>query len=227
MHPIETIRLFTAIRRPYASDRQAILNVLSVYRQADTAIRRFQRQTGLRCISGCGACCEKHDFDTTMLELMPLAFSLWCRGTLDFWHTRALAAREGDRCIFYNAHPGTDSAGRCLMYPLRPLVCRLFGFTAQDDKYGAPRLVACASVKKVFPRSYERATALTLREGAPKMSHFSLRLLITGDEVTRKRLFINAGFLKASERIERITRRQRDSCFDVFTGQRPSPGLAG
>ena len=43
----------------------------------DTEISAFQSKANLQCISGCGNCCTKPDIETSQVEFLQWAFSLF------------------------------------------------------------------------------------------------------------------------------------------------------
>ena len=72
-------------------------------------------------------------------------------------------ATEGRTCPFYLRH----RSGHCAVYPARPLVCRLFGFSATRNKDGAPMFRPCRHMP---------VPGLIPLRGAPIMSDAGTRL---------------------------------------------------
>lgn len=139
------------------------LKLLQLFSDTDNATQKFSSWSGLRCPEGCGSCCEKPVVHTSAIELIPLAQHLFSQGSAEEWYRRAKERGPGI-CVFYEPHGG--GKGRCSVYPLRPLVCRLFGFAAVRDKYGTPQLAACVVHRQHQPEAVARAEA-AVREGAP------------------------------------------------------------
>lgn len=128
-------------------------NVLSIYDALDENILRFKQTAGIDCAPGCGRCCERPGsaIEAGVLELLPLSLELWQGKEAEGRLAQARQAGEHAPCIFYGPDPSLPGNGRCGVYRLRPLVCRLFGFSFRRDKYGRPVLVACRVMKKIYP----------------------------------------------------------------------------
>ena len=62
---------------------EIVSQVMDLYTQIDKAVAEFQLKCGLRCPSGCGACCPTANVETTILEMMPLALEILRRGEAD------------------------------------------------------------------------------------------------------------------------------------------------
>src|SRR4051812_38951753 len=92
-----------------------------LYQRIDADSQAFNAVEGLRCPSGCGACCTYPDVSCTVLEILPLAFQFLQAGTAESWLQR-LENESHPRCPFF-ASQGGDK-GSCTEYPLRPAVCR-------------------------------------------------------------------------------------------------------
>ncbi|MDQ3534847.1 MAG: YkgJ family cysteine cluster protein, partial [Bacteroidota bacterium] len=59
------------------SIREIVSQVEDVFIELDLDIAKFQQETGLGCIRGCGECCKKPDIEATVLEFLPLAYHLY------------------------------------------------------------------------------------------------------------------------------------------------------
>lgn len=139
------------LRRLTAPDQYAIRQLLKVYRDADRETLRFARLTKLRCPSGCGACCHSTKVEASLFEMLPLALMLWSKGqgltTLQKLKKRA----RRKKCLFFKASPRNARSGRCQIYPYRPLICRLFGFSVSQNKYGQYAYGGCRIIKSTNP----------------------------------------------------------------------------
>jgi Fe-S-cluster containining protein len=128
-------------------------NVLSIYHNLDERILQFKQTAGIDCVPGCGRCCERSGsaIEASVLELLPLSLELWQGNEAEARLAQARQAGEHAPCIFYGPDHVLPGNGRCGVYRLRPLVCRLFGFSFRRDKYGRPVLVSCRVMKKIYP----------------------------------------------------------------------------
>ncbi|MFH1469126.1 MAG: YkgJ family cysteine cluster protein [Pseudomonadota bacterium] len=108
-----------------------VQDVLGLLAEAEMQAFAFKRATGIDCPSGCGDCCRDHHPEDSVLAALPAARWALERG----WEEQlVIAAREASDgpCVFYDGERG----GHCAVYPLRPLICRLFGYAAGRDKHG-------------------------------------------------------------------------------------------
>ncbi len=116
-----------------------------LYQRADAAVTEFVDASGVSCPFGCGSCCEGFVPDILPLEASYLA--TFIAGT-DKAGAFALAAtglearlRDDGRlgCPLY----ADDRPYHCTVYEARPLICRMFAFSATRDKVGAPTFSVC------------------------------------------------------------------------------------
>ncbi len=134
----------------------------ALYARLDRALAGRQRDLALPCGAGCDACCTSSP-RVTLLEYLGLVEYLERSEQLPDFVTRALelAERHGPELDALSTAeagptpeqpelafrcPALDSQGRCLGYPRRPAVCRLFGSSFDDDD----RLYACGLVAEAL-----------------------------------------------------------------------------
>jgi len=127
--------------------------VLEQLTRYDALTNRLMTATGLCCPPGCARCCESLEVEASVLELLPLAVELWRTGEADRWLERAVGVADSGPCVFHDPARLWYGQGRCRIYPLRPLVCRLFGYAASRDKHGRPRLGTCRFVNQLVPEA--------------------------------------------------------------------------
>ncbi|MDK9706667.1 MAG: YkgJ family cysteine cluster protein [Desulforhopalus sp.] len=122
---------------------------MSIYRQLDAAVAAFAERTGLSCPQGCGHCCLSENVEATVLECLPLAFTLFRDGQADALLQQLEDAGDRGRCVLYR--PDLTQAGLwgCSQYATRPVVCRLFGFAGNRDRDGVPRLAMCRVIAEL------------------------------------------------------------------------------
>lgn len=127
-----------------------------IYERLDGEIRKFRKQSKVTCIKGCGKCCEHVYLETSVLELLPLAYVLWNRPKRDLWLRKLKKLPSEGRCVFYEKSAAGPGQGRCRIYHLRPLMCRLFGFAAKTNKFGGKQWVLCNPLKGNLGAEYVR-----------------------------------------------------------------------
>ena len=129
-----------------------IARVLELYEEIDRHCLSFQLESGLRCLDGCGSCCDSLKVESTPVVMLPAAAELFRRGELEAWHERLVTGEyDGLRCVFYSPAPLFPSNGHCSMYAQRPTICRLFGFSAVMNKKGLVEFGACRQLKTAVP----------------------------------------------------------------------------
>jgi len=184
------------------SDRGKVRELLRIYSVLARETARIQKLTGLRCLPGCGECCNNPNVEVAVLELLPLAAELWRTGQARPVLERLSGEDFPPICIFYERHPESRRNGCCAVYTLRPLICRLFGFATVMDKNNQPELVTCAAIKQTQSPEYQKAGEM-LRQGmtAPRMADYFRRIQMIDLAMTQYRLPINEALRLAIERV--------------------------
>jgi Fe-S-cluster containining protein len=163
--------------------------------QAESRAAIAARGAALACPEDCGSCCEGFVPDILPIEARYLAAWL-----LRF--SPELAARAIDwsdavigmapPCPFYEA---ARPDGHCVVYPARPLICRLFGFAALRDREGIESYSLCRRMPaRTGKRSWSGAE-LERELGAafPDMADFSaLTVALAPDEAGGRALLTQA-----------------------------------
>lgn len=173
--------------------------VEEVFRDLDASIATFQADTGWGCREGCGDCCNNAEVEVTVLEALPHALLLWQSEKAELYHG-LLKSKLGSACLFYAASAQDSSKGRCSIYGTRPMLCRMFGFTAQTDKHSQARLAACRWQKLEASELLSKIDQ-SLKDGtlqAPIFSFWEQRLSeLDPSKLLGERIPINEAFLKA------------------------------
>lgn len=115
-------------------------SLIDLYEKSTSATQIFQSTFGVYCHPGCGTCCEHF-----LPELSEVEASLMAAYILLIKQDHTLVERlqnhdgEGAPCPLYTP----DSPAHCLVYPVRGLICRLFGACPSEDKSGHPVFRKC------------------------------------------------------------------------------------
>jgi len=137
--------------------KQKVRAVEKLFKRLDSEIAEFRKESGFYCFSGCGKCCNKPDIEASPLEFLPLAFQWFVEGRAEEMYEK-LEENQSLNCIVYQPlsldHPNN---GHCGQYEFRGLVCRLFGYGANKDKYGQLRMVTCKLIKEQQAENYQKA----------------------------------------------------------------------
>lgn len=177
-----------------------VREIEGLFSLADRQAEQFRTNSALRCIEGCGRCCENPRIETTVTELLPLALELWKTKTADHWLAQVESSHDAGRCVFFQPDPVGTGKGRCGVYPFRPLVCRLYGFSANADKFNRLRLITCSIIKASQPKEMAQAQKLiNQKTHVPKMTDFAMRVSQLDPVRGGRRIPINAAIRSAVE----------------------------
>lgn len=125
--------------------RDRLSALADLYARADAAVDDFVRASGLGCPFGCGSCCEGFVPDILPIEADFVALQLARQDRTEAFRVAAqgLSPRrfEGGRtgCPLYRA----DTPFHCGTYANRPLICRMYAFSAVRDKRGQAEFSLC------------------------------------------------------------------------------------
>lgn len=184
------------------SIKEKVQLVEEVFAHLDDDIAKFQQETGLGCIRGCGECCKKPDIEATVLEFLPLAYYLF-KTNRDAEVLQGLEkTNSAPPCTFFSTiFPGYQS-GRCTIYLHRGLICRLFGFSATKDKEGNPVLATCKIIKSELSDKY-KAAVQSIGEGGfvPVMNQYYIKLLAIDLDLGNRFYPINEAIKIAIEKV--------------------------
>lgn len=126
----------------------------TIYARIDREHAAFRRSAAERgktvaCPPLCGNCCVRFVPDAMPIEADYLALFLLTRRPVPidrFFARRDEASAKDSACPFWDeSKPGEN----CMVYPGRPLVCRLFGFCSILGKDGEPAFALCHGMPPV------------------------------------------------------------------------------
>lgn len=125
-----------------------VRQVEELFDRLDKEIINFKSETKLHCLTGCGKCCSKPDIDASPLEFLPWALHLFLNGKAEETLLE-LNNSSITTCHIYRPLALIEEYnGSCSNYRYRGLICRLFGYAANRDKYGELRLATCKIIKE-------------------------------------------------------------------------------
>lgn len=178
---------------------EVIDRIVSVYAQLDQQVAEFQMKTGLRCTDACGGvCCPTSRVSATLLEMIPAAHQILTRGEGMDWIDR-IHSEPNNRCIFYSQDKPDGTAGHCTNYPLRPAVCRLFGFATVRNRLGKRVLSVCSYLAKTAPDAV--VCAQLQQDEAPCLSDVGIRMYGLAPSLGMELMPINQALEKAIYRL--------------------------
>lgn len=173
--------------------------VEAVFDDLEQTFSNYQQQTGLTCLSGCGACCNNPKVEATPLELLPLALHYYDLGQAEQM-LADLQQYSGFSCFHYKRHSLDGLAGQCSVYRQRPAICRMFGAASVGSKDGKGRLSVCKVIKQERPDAYESVIASDCTD-APRMSHGKSRIQQLDFRLGQQDMPINEALIVALEKV--------------------------
>ena len=179
-----------------------LAEIRRIYQEIDQQIAFFQNTTDLHCLECCGSCCESLEVEATVTELLPLAEEIFQSSRQD---SLAELIEQNEKknnpaCVLYRPDPLIPGNGRCGQYPLRPLVCRLFGFAGRYSKSQKPEFSTCKKIKAQDPEKVSAAQEL-IRAGLnmPIYQSSFIRLASLQPGLGFQRLPVNRALKRALE----------------------------
>jgi len=172
-----------------------------VYADLERQIANFKRGAGIECLRKCTFCCATAKFvEASIFEMLPLSLHFWEEGRA----LEILEKLEGIHpeapCILLNPNPPDELSGGCSYYRFRPLICRLFGFSATVDKNGKPFISLCVPLKELHSGVAERVNK-KIREDLPfpLMADFSRKVAMIHPHLGQEKYPVNIALLEALE----------------------------
>ena len=114
-----------------------------IYAEFDLKVTEFAGVSCLSCPLGCGDCCDHADTEVTKNEAVLIAsYIREEKPALEERMETVLAEPNRTECVFYDR----DKDFHCRIYPVRPLICRAFGYSAYSDRTGSKLFAFCPSM---------------------------------------------------------------------------------
>ena len=166
---------------------QRLMALDAIYDHVERHQRTFRNSAAscgapIACPDRCGTCCLHFVPDTMPVEADRLAFYLLTKrkDLIDHFIENKKASEGRDAaCPFWDPEkPGQN----CMVYPARPLICRLFGFCSITDKNGEPAFSLCRQrppLSGTARRNFVGSTVMEEIFGAvpPPMTDFSMEIV--------------------------------------------------
>jgi uncharacterized protein len=123
-----------------------VANIEEIFASIEADTRVFLEKAAVKCPPGCYQCCTGKNITACPLEFIPYAWDLKKRGVLEerYWDFK-----NGDKSFCYLLKTNEEGTyGMCGEYPLRGVVCRLFGSAAMMGKEGVKKYIGCKILKE-------------------------------------------------------------------------------
>jgi Fe-S-cluster containining protein len=134
------------------SSFEGLEQLSKIYAELDSRITTMQAATGLSCLPFCKHCCDipAERISVTLLEALPLSIHWWQIGQASIWLKKLSQTEDSrDRCLLFQTND--PAAWGCRYYRWRPLLCRMFCFSAVFDKRRKPQITLCKPLQQHFP----------------------------------------------------------------------------
>lgn len=189
------------------------VQVLNLYRVADRAVAAYQKISGLVCPGGCVKCCFSEKVEATVLEMIPVAFSLFKSSQAELILKRIEKQDSLQQCVLFRpdlSQPDGDGGG-CTQYPDRALICRLFGFAGNTDRTGVPQLARCRDMPVEPKTKKSRQASPESTTGMPLFHAFGIALIAIHPDLGTVRKPINEALSEALVKVGLILDLERQS----------------
>jgi len=171
-----------------------------LFYQLEQESAQFEKSSGMHCVSGCGKCCTNPNIEASPLEFLPWAFHLFLNGQAE--NTLEILTKTNHPTCFIYKPLTVLGQGRCSDYKYRGLICRLFGFAANTDKYGNLRLATCKIIKEGQSDAYKTTSeAITKGLHVPVFTEYYMQLNQIDFQLGNKILPINKALKMAIEEV--------------------------
>ncbi len=165
----------------------------------------FKKSAGIECLRRCTYCCATAKFvEASIFEMLPLSLQLWKEGRAEPLLEELEGIHPEDACILLRPNLPEGLSGGCSYYRFRPLVCRLFGFSAALDKHGTPHVAICKPLKEMDKKMADRIDE-SIKGGlpVPLIPDFSRRVAFLHPNFGREKYPINIALREALEIVGR------------------------
>lgn len=172
-----------------------------LYSELDSKISDVKRITGLRCIENCRTCCETpfENIEVSIFELLPLSIELWKIKKAEEVLTK-IEDIDNNKCVLYVNDQNALKEGGCSFYSYRPLICRLFGYSAVINRNGNRELTICKLIKNSRNDLIQEVRDKIRSENdLPVYSEYTQRLMGINPYLGHNRFPINLALKKAIE----------------------------
>ena len=157
----------------------------------------YQSSTGWNCLPSCGKCCLNPEVDASILEMIPMAYSIYLEGKLDEWLDKLQTTKQ-EHCIVYEQGL-KEGEGKCGRYNDRPSLCRMFGVSGHYNKQHEISLSVCKLIKekyKLFDQELKGS-----KQETPMMADWSMKLASINPQLIQDKMPINKALLGALEKV--------------------------
>jgi len=172
-------------------------NLQKLYQEMSDSFSSYQSSTGWSCLPSCGKCCLNPEVDASILEMIPMAYSIYLEGKVDEWLEKLQTTKQ-EYCIVYEQGL-KEGEGKCGRYKDRPSLCRMFGVSGHYNKQHEISLSVCKLIKEKY-HLFDKELKESLQE-TPMMADWSMKLASINPQLIQDKMPINKALLGALEKV--------------------------
>jgi Fe-S-cluster containining protein len=151
--------------------------VEKLFKTLEKDIQSLQSQTQISCIENCIKCCTTPKIVATSLEFYPLGYHLFMTGKAELYLSKIEQNNNDTICPMLNNLVLPDQRLGCAGYDQRGMICRLFAYNYNENKYGQRKIAACKPLMLAQPEQINKANEiLLLKPLGPKASDYYSQL---------------------------------------------------
>ncbi len=174
-----------------------------LFKSLEKDIQNLKDQTGISCVSNCIKCCTTPKIMATSVEFYPLAYYLYQNHLTNDFLSKMDQMNDPSICPALEALSVNGSRFGCGMYGYRGLICRLFAFNYNTNKYGKRLIAACKTIHMNQSEAVEKANAILENKPiGPKATDYYQRLQLIDFNEAQKLYPIGDAIRTAIETIE-------------------------
>ena len=181
-------------------------NLQKLYQEMSDSFSSYQSSTGWSCLPSCGKCCLNPEVDASILEMIPMAYSIYLEGKVDEWLEKLQTTKQ-QHCIIYEQGE-KEGEGKCGRYKDRPSLCRMFGVSGHYNKQHEISLSVCKLIKEKY-NLFDKELKGRLQE-TPMMADWSMKLASIDPQLIQDKMPINKALLGALEKVAFTLQYQDD-----------------
>ncbi|MBN2651304.1 MAG: YkgJ family cysteine cluster protein [Spirochaetales bacterium] len=132
---------------------EGLSQLKDIYLELDRHIAEYKSCFGFDCLKDCANCCNtsNQNIEVSEFEFFHLAIHLWENDLAYEYLQRLEELSEDSPCLLFCGDFSLTYKSGCSAYLLRPLLCRLFGFSARYHKSGMQNPILCKIIKRSYP----------------------------------------------------------------------------
>jgi Fe-S-cluster containining protein len=134
--------------------------VMQLFQTLEDEITVLKKETGIHCIADCVYCCTTSKIAATPLEFYPLAIHLYKTGLAEEVLKIVSEPENAKTCPVLRVVSSNEKRIGCSQYEYRGMICRLFAFNYNINKYGERKIATCPPIKMAQPEQVSKTNEI-------------------------------------------------------------------